>query len=94
MQGLLWTPGYWGFVDGAYVFHRGYWGPHVGFYGGVSYGYGYYGGGFEGGRWDGDRFFYNSTVNNFGPVNIVNVYEHPAPQIVRARQLQRRPRGH
>ena len=41
-QGLLWTPGYWAYADGVYAFNRGYWGPHVGFYGGVSYGYGYY----------------------------------------------------
>ncbi len=80
--GLLWTPGYWAFADGVYGFHRGYWGPHVGFYGGVSYGFGYNGAGFEGGRWDGDRFFYNRTVNNFGTVNIVNVYERPVTRVV------------
>jgi hypothetical protein len=38
--GLLWTPGYWAFVGGVYAFRRGYWGPHVGFYGGVNYGFG------------------------------------------------------
>ncbi len=75
--GVLWTPGYWGFVDGVYLFHRGYWGPHVGFYGGVYYGYGYSGAGYEGGRWDGGRFYYNRTVNNFGTVNVTNVYEQP-----------------
>ena len=57
--GLLWTPGYWGFANGAYIFHRGYWGPHVGFYGGVAYGFGYTGVGFEGGRWDKGAFYYN-----------------------------------
>jgi hypothetical protein len=36
--GVLWTPGYWGFAGGVYAFHAGYWGPHVGFYGGVNYG--------------------------------------------------------
>ena len=75
--GVLWTPGYWGFVDGVYMFHRGYWGPHVGFYGGVYYGFGYSGAGYEGGRWDGGRFYYNRTVNNFGTVNVTNVYEQP-----------------
>jgi hypothetical protein len=25
----------------VYRFHRGYWGRHVGYYGGVNYGYGY-----------------------------------------------------
>ena len=72
--GLLWTPGYWAFVGGAYLFHAGYWGPHVGFYGGVNYGYGYNGVGYGGGRWEGDRFLYNTTVNNFGSVHITNVY--------------------
>src|SRR6185437_9855081 len=39
--GVLWTPGYWAFGGGVYAFHAGYWGPQVGFYGGVNYGYGY-----------------------------------------------------
>ena len=30
---------------------------HVGFYGGVDYGFGYVGDGYEGGRWDNGRFF-------------------------------------
>ena len=47
---LLWTPAYWGWSDGNYVFHDGYWGPHVGFYGGVNYGFGYGGDGYEGDR--------------------------------------------
>jgi WXXGXW repeat (2 copies) len=55
--GLLWTPGYWGWSEGVSVFHEGYWGPHVGFYGGINYGFGYFGVGFEGGRWDSGRFF-------------------------------------
>ena len=37
--GVLWTPGYWGFVGGVYAFHVGYWGPHIGYYGGVNYGF-------------------------------------------------------
>ena len=32
----------------------GYWGPHVGYYGGVNYGFGYMGVGFAGGAWRGD----------------------------------------
>jgi hypothetical protein len=72
--GFLWTPGYWGWGDGVYLFHAGYWGPHVGFYGGVNYGFGYFGHGFEGGRWDHDHFFYNRAVLNVN-VNIHNVYE-------------------
>src|SRR6185369_9310050 len=72
--GWLWTPGYWAFTGGNYAFHDGYWGPRVGFYGGINYGYGYWGNGYEGGRWDHDRFFYNRSVNNINVVNIHNVY--------------------
>src|SRR5215831_11746190 len=73
--GLLWTPGYWGWRDGIYVWNAGYWGPHVGFYSGVNYGFGYGGVGYEGGRWDNGVFVYNRTVNNFGNVTITHVYE-------------------
>jgi WXXGXW repeat (2 copies) len=71
---LLWTPGYWGWNDGAYIFNAGYWGPTVGFYGGVAYGFGYTGSGYEGGYWRGGNFFYNRTVNNITNVSITNVY--------------------
>lgn len=60
--GLLWTPGYWGWERGRFFFHEGYWAPHVGYYGGVNYGFGYGGIGFAGGEWHGDHFFYNSAV--------------------------------
>lgn len=72
--GVLWTPGYWGFVGGVYAFHAGYWGPHVGFYGGVNYGFGYVGVGFAGGRWAGNSFAYNRTVNNVNVTNVHNTY--------------------
>jgi hypothetical protein len=72
--GFLWTPAYWGWGGNGYVFYDGYWGPHVGFYGGISYGYGYYGEGYEGGRWDNGHFFYNSSVNNVNVTVIHNVY--------------------
>lgn len=72
--GLLWTPGYWGWSDGVYRFNAGYWGAHVGFYGGVNYGYGYGGAGFEGGYWRGGGFFYNRAVMNIGNVHVTNVY--------------------
>jgi hypothetical protein len=73
--GLLWTPGYWGWSDeGIYVWHGGYWGPHVGFYGGVSYGYGYGGVGFEGGYWRGGVYSYNRSVMNVGVGVSINVY--------------------
>ncbi len=91
--GYLWTPGYWGYSDGSYLYHRGYWGEHVGFYGGVSYGFGYYGAGFVGGRWDGDHYYYNSTTNNFGSVNITNVYEQPAPRVSERASFNGGPEG-
>jgi hypothetical protein len=72
--GYLWTPGWWGWGDSAFVFHEGYWGPRVGFYGGINYGFGYFGNGYEGGRWDGGHFFYNRTVNNVNITNIHNTY--------------------
>jgi WXXGXW repeat (2 copies) len=72
--GALWTPGYWGWTGGVYVFHAGYWGPHVGFYGGVNYGYGYGGSGYVGGHWGTGGFYYNRSVNQFGGVHVTNVY--------------------
>jgi hypothetical protein len=59
----------------VYRWRVGYWGPHVGFYGGVNYGFGYGGVGFAGGEWRGGRFAYNSAVANFGTVHVTNVYE-------------------
>ena len=72
--GYLWTPAWWGWGGSAFLFHAGYWGPHVGFYGGVNYGYGYTGVGFVGGRWDGNRYAYNRTVNNVNVTNVHNTY--------------------
>ncbi len=72
--GLLWTPGWWGWEGGRFVFYEGYWGPRVGFYGGINYGFGYFGSGFEGGRWDRGHFFYNRSVNNINVTEIHNVY--------------------
>jgi hypothetical protein len=72
--GFFWTPAYWAWGGSGFVFYQGYWGPVVGFYGGINYGYGYFGHGYEGGRWDGDRFFYNRSVNNVNVTVIHNVY--------------------
>jgi len=71
--GALWTPGYWGYYGGHYRFHHGFWGPHVGYYGGVNYGFGYVGVGYLGGYWAGSNFNYNRNFNRVGP-NIRNVY--------------------
>jgi hypothetical protein len=76
--GLLWTPAWWGWNDGVYLFHAGYWGPQVGFYGGIAYGYGYDGVGYGGGYWNAGHFFYNSAVNNVAHVtNVTNIYNRP-----------------
>jgi hypothetical protein len=72
--GVLWTPGYWGFVGGVYLFHAGYWGPHIGFYGGVNYGFGYGGVGFVGGEWRGGVFAYNTAVVRVNTTVIHNTY--------------------
>jgi hypothetical protein len=72
--GYLWTPGYWGGDGDDYVFHEGYWGTEVGFYGGISYGYGYFGHGYEGGRWDNGHFFYNQSVSHVNVSINRNVY--------------------
>jgi hypothetical protein len=82
--GFLWTPPYWGWANGLYLFHGGYWGSHVGFYGGVNYGFGYGGNGYAGGRWEGGHFSYNRTVNNLGSVHVSHVYEHNVTNINRS----------
>lgn len=72
--GLLWTPAYWGYDGGVYRFHAGYWGPHVGFYGGINYGFGYSGVGFGGGIWVGRSFHYNTAVTNVNTTIVHNTY--------------------
>lgn len=72
--GFLWTPGWWGWGGDAFIFHDGFWGPTVGFYGGINYGFGYFGTGFVGGRWDGGHFFYNTAVWHVNNTIIHNVY--------------------
>ncbi len=73
--GALWTPPYWGWSGGLYVFHSGYWGRHVGYYGGVNYGYGYGGIGFVGGMWRGHDFEYNTAVMHVDRRYIHSTYE-------------------
>jgi hypothetical protein len=76
--GALWTPGYWGFYGGRYLFYPGYWGLHIGFYGGINYGFGYVGFGYEGGYWHGNHFFYNRVYNNINVRSVHNVYSYHA----------------
>jgi hypothetical protein len=85
--GFYWTPPWWGFANGLYVFHEGYWGPRVGFYGGINYGYGYFGSGYWGGRWAGNVFEYNTTVVRVNKTVIKNVY---VDRTVLSRQAQAR----
>ena len=77
--GLLWTPGYWAWDDGVYLYDAGYWGPRVGFYGGISYGFGYWGHGYDGGYWRGRTFYYNRVYNNIGGLHINALYERRVP---------------
>jgi len=72
--GFLWTPGYWAYSGSNYFFNEGYWGPTVGFYGGINYGYGYGGHGYYGGRWVGNTFRYNRAVTRVNTSVIHNTY--------------------
>jgi hypothetical protein len=72
--GFLWTPGYWAFNGTNYFFNQGYWGPTVGFYGGINYGWGYGGVGYYGGRWVGNTFSYNRAVTRVNTTVIHNTY--------------------
>ncbi len=83
--GALWTPPWWGFFGGHYRWHHGYWGSHVGFYGGIPYGYGYTGQGYHGGYWDHDRFMYNRSVTNINSTHITNVYNVRVVNVVNNR---------
>jgi hypothetical protein len=75
--GLLWTPGWWGWHEGRYWWHGGYWGRHVGYYGGIHYGYGYPGQGYRGGYWRDHDFYYNRAVSNIDQRVIHNTYSQP-----------------
>ncbi len=72
--GFLWTPPYWGWGGSGFVLTAGYWGPVIGFYGGINYGFGYFGDGYYGGRWDRGHFFYNTEINHVDVTVIHNVY--------------------
>ena len=87
--GALWTPGWWGFDSGSYFWHLGYWGDHVGYYGGINYGYGYNGWGYDGGRWAGNVFSYNRAVNNINTTVVHNVYNQRMPANYRGNQPRR-----
>jgi len=73
-EGALWTPGYWGFEGNRYTWNNGYWGQHIGYYGGINYGFGYTGVGYQGGYWDHGNFNYNRNVNNVSNTRITHIY--------------------
>jgi WXXGXW repeat (2 copies) len=75
-EGALWTPGYWGHTGGHYAFYPGHWGTHIGFYGGINYGFGYTGTGYEGGYWNAGHFTYNRVYNNVNATVVRNVYNY------------------
>jgi len=73
--GMLWTPGYWSEGDDdEYGWHAGYWASHVGFYGGINYGFGYFGTGFVGGYWRDRDFYYNRAAANVANLHVANIY--------------------
>ena len=50
------------------------WGPHVGYYGGINYGFGYFGSGYEGGHWKNGLLYYNTAVTRVDTTVITNTY--------------------
>jgi hypothetical protein len=77
-SGALWTPGYWGSSSGRYRFYPGHWGSHIGFYGGINYGFGYNGTGYEGGYWNSGHFYANRDYNNVNADKVRSVYSYKA----------------
>ncbi len=75
----LWTPPYWDYEGSHYLWHAGYWGPHIGFYGGIDYGFGYTGRGYYGAYWSGGQLRYNREVTNVVPGVVGNVYGYSVP---------------
>ena len=75
--GYLWTPGYWVIDRGLFYWRSGYWGPHVGFYGGINYGHGYFGHGFDGAAWRDGHLIYNSAATNVANLRSTHVYLAP-----------------
>jgi hypothetical protein len=79
--GALWTPPWWGYQNNVYIWHAGYWAPHIGFYGGIDYGFGYPGRGYYGAYWNQGRVFYNRQVTNVNITVIRNYYAASVPRV-------------
>ncbi len=77
--GALWTPPWWGYNNGVYLRHAGYWAPHIGFYGGIDYGFGYTGRGYYGAYWNHGAVYYNRSVTSVNSAVVHNVYNYQAP---------------
>jgi hypothetical protein len=75
-ENALWTPGYWGHTGGRYAYYPGHWGTHIGYYGGINYGFGYIGTGYEGGYWNSGHFTYNRVYTNVNTNVVHNVYNY------------------
>jgi WXXGXW repeat (2 copies) len=75
-DGYIWTPGYWGYTGGRYAYYPGHWGTHIGYYGGINYGFGYIGTGYEGGYWNSGHFTYNRAYTNVNQTVVHNVYNY------------------
>jgi hypothetical protein len=92
-EGALWTPPYWGYRGGHYAYYRGYWGRHIGYYGGINYGFGYGGFGYQGGYWRGNQFEYNTSVNRVNTAVIRNVYNYHITNVTVTRVSYNGPGG-
>jgi hypothetical protein len=68
--GYLWTPGYWYWGGGRFIFSQGYWGSHIGFYGGINYGWGYSGRGYRRNVTNVTNITNNTTSYSGGPGGI------------------------
>ena len=93
--GALWTPPYWESYEHRYRWHRGFWGEHIGFYGGIDYGFGYVGRGYYGGYWHGNDFAYNRSVTNVNEnvIRNVNVYNYRVTNVTNTRVSYNGPGG-
>lgn len=91
--GALWTPPWWGFDNGVYLLHAGYWGPHIGFYGGIDYGFGYPGRGYYGAYWNRGTVAYNINVTNVDRTRVHEVYNFAVPNYRRGRVSYNAGRG-
>ena len=91
--GALWTPPWWGYDNGVYVLYAGYWGPHIGFYGGIDYGFGYPGRGYYGAYWNQGRMSYNIAVTNVDRGRISDTYRFAVPTYERSRVSYNAGRG-